>query len=159
MLSQFPKLLYLGLSIPDTPMLWYSDTPTFRTIYPRHRDTPVTVTQVQKTASFELSSPSLSGGKVRRCGHKRHTLQSKVNLHFIARATVLHRYIPALVGCVFPSDSGNETGCSCSSWFSTIVTGCLRHLSSRLSLTRTSVSQFSGWCNRETLVYATEIIW
>ena len=42
-------------------MLRYSDTPVFRSDNPRHRDTPVIVTQVQKAASFEQSSPSLSG--------------------------------------------------------------------------------------------------
>ncbi len=42
-------------------MLRYSDTQIFRVHNPRHRETPVTVTQVQKTASFEQSSPSLSG--------------------------------------------------------------------------------------------------
>lgn len=109
--SNYPINLYsyiliipnLGLSIHYTPMLRYSATPTLRFIRLRIRGTRLQWPKYKRLRVSSRIDPTSQGGKVRRCGHKRHTLQSKVDTPFPARATVLHRYIPTVVGCVFHS--------------------------------------------------------
>lgn len=91
----------LGLSIHCTPMLRYSDTPTLRFVRLRIRTTRLEWPKWKRLRVSSSLDPPSRGGKVRRCGHKRHTLQSKVDTPFPARATVLHRYIPIIVGRVF----------------------------------------------------------
>ncbi len=93
----------LGLSIHYTPMLRYSDTTTLRFVRLRIRATRLQWPKYKRLRVSSGLDPPSRGGQVRRCGHKRHTLQSKVNTPFPARATVLHRFIPAVIGCVFHS--------------------------------------------------------
>ncbi len=93
----------LSLSIHCNPMLRYLDTPTLRFVRLRIRTTRLQWPKYKRLRVSSRIDPPSRGGRVRHCGHKRHTLQSKVDTPFPARATVLHRYIPAVVGCVFHS--------------------------------------------------------
>ncbi len=148
--SYIPIIPNLGLSIHCTPMLRHSDTPTLRFVRLRIRTTRLQWPKHKRLRVSSRIDPPSRGGKVRRCGHKRHTLQSKVDIPFPARATVLHRFIPTWVGCVSHQISGTKNWGSGIVWSLDWVTEVSRILGIRLSFTsvsQTRLSQFKEpWC-------------